>query len=297
MKNTLLRLSFLLYLSLPVFVFGQSYQAELSKLNTFLKTFDNGYYGYLEVKDGYLYDRFPSGKYTKTAIKDLGQASEVETKRKVQLFCKDNANCVFSTYTNSNHSAMSFSQSNDFNTAELITLLNNLVAALQGKSSSTSSSSSSSSASAARLEREKNAQQKSQPGASSTVPAATDNPIPAASKYSTQLDALNNYLKTFNPEIYGEVSVKEGKVFFEFKVYTKRYYSSIPITVLTQKTLITKGSTLGNEEVKIQCLGEADCFYSSYTEENTDHFRFFSNTVKDLTKMQQLVEDMVKALK
>ena len=52
--------------------FSQSYKEELKKVNDFLKTFDNGYYGYLEIKDGYLYDRFPSGKYSKSEIKYLG---------------------------------------------------------------------------------------------------------------------------------------------------------------------------------------------------------------------------------
>ena len=36
----------------------ENYTDVLKKINTYLKTFDNGYYGYLEVIDGYLYDRF-----------------------------------------------------------------------------------------------------------------------------------------------------------------------------------------------------------------------------------------------
>ncbi|MBK8671875.1 MAG: hypothetical protein IPN93_02495 [Bacteroidetes bacterium] len=67
--------------------FGQNYITQLNKINQFLKTFDNGYYGYLEIKDGYLYDRFPSGKYSKSEIKYLGKAREEELKRKVVVDC------------------------------------------------------------------------------------------------------------------------------------------------------------------------------------------------------------------
>lgn len=52
-------------------IFAQSYKEQLQKVNNYLKTFDNGYYGYLEIKDGYLYDRFSSGKYSKSEINTL----------------------------------------------------------------------------------------------------------------------------------------------------------------------------------------------------------------------------------
>ena len=57
---------------------NSNYQSSLKKINEYLKTFDNGYYGYLEIKDGYLYDRFPSGKYSKSEIKYLGNAVELD---------------------------------------------------------------------------------------------------------------------------------------------------------------------------------------------------------------------------
>ncbi|MBK9794160.1 MAG: hypothetical protein IPP60_13950 [Sphingobacteriales bacterium] len=39
-----------------------NYEPALKKLNDYLKTFDNGYYGYFEVKDGYIYDLIQSRK-------------------------------------------------------------------------------------------------------------------------------------------------------------------------------------------------------------------------------------------
>lgn len=47
------KLSFLFILSTLISVtYAQSYKSALQKVNTFLKSFDNGYYGHLEIKDG-----------------------------------------------------------------------------------------------------------------------------------------------------------------------------------------------------------------------------------------------------
>ncbi|HNE50430.1 MAG: hypothetical protein U0T31_01320 [Chitinophagales bacterium] len=113
-----------------------SYLSELKKLNDYLQTFDNGYYGFIEIKDGYFYDRFKSGEYSKTLIADLSKA-EVETaNQKVRIMCKSNSSCVYSTYTNSYHTQISFSQSTNFNTTILIDLLNNLLTAYKSTSES-----------------------------------------------------------------------------------------------------------------------------------------------------------------
>ncbi|HQO89256.1 MAG TPA: hypothetical protein PKX72_04960, partial [Chitinophagales bacterium] len=114
-----------LFITILVFQFtkAQNYSKELKAVNDFLATFDNGYYGYLEIKDGYLFDRFKSGEHSKALISDLDVAVEEETNRKVVVKCKSGKSCVFSTYTNSNHEKMSFSQSTNFNTQKLITLL------------------------------------------------------------------------------------------------------------------------------------------------------------------------------
>ncbi|MCB9032697.1 MAG: hypothetical protein H6553_02555 [Chitinophagales bacterium] len=108
------------------------YKTALNKVNKYLKTFDNGYYGYLEVKDGYLYDRFKSGKYSKAKIEDLGKAKEDTPNKKVVINCFSNQDCVYSTYTELYHSQMTFSQTESFNTQELINLLNDFIKAYKG---------------------------------------------------------------------------------------------------------------------------------------------------------------------
>ena len=94
--------------------FSQTYKEQLKAVNDYLKTFDNGYYGYLEIKDGFLYDRFPSGKYSKSEIKYLGNAVALDNEYKISIECTDSKDCVFSTYTDSYHKNISFSQTEYF---------------------------------------------------------------------------------------------------------------------------------------------------------------------------------------
>lgn len=425
-----------LFITILVFQFtkAQNYSKELKAVNDFLATFDNGYYGYLEIKDGYLFDRFKSGEHSKALISDLDVAVEEETNRKVVIKCKPAKSCVFSTYTNSYHDRMSFSQSTNFNTQKLITLLNNLitaykkspgnssdledqetkdaiaerikitssnntttenyqtalkalndylrtfdgdryqgleikdgyiysnykngkysrakledidkvvqnneykyikltckneskciystitgnyhdyfnfqtstgkdldkmfgllndfVAALKGKKSDNSSSQLSDAQSdrIQKLKQSGNTSTTTEKVVSNTTTTSTNNP-----KYAKELKALNDYLKTFNASVYKGAEVKEGKVLFKFSALGE-HTSSIGISELTQNTIVLKATSLGKEEIKIQCKGESDCFYSTYSDDYVDHFRFYSYSVSDLTKMKQLVEDFIKALK
>ncbi|MCB0508073.1 MAG: hypothetical protein KDD21_07235 [Bacteroidetes bacterium] len=289
-----------------------NYKDALDKLNKYLKTFDNGYYGYLEIKDGYLYDRFPTGKYTKTLMSDLGKVEEETYKRKVRILCKNGDNCVYSTYTNSYHPQLSFSQNTDFNTSELITLFNNLKNAYFNNTSSTDLSK----ARANALRDEKNHTDDSNSSNSnndededlwmwlfggyddynnssnnSSTSTKTQSDV---SKYGTALKNLNDYLKIFNPSVYKNVEVKNGKVYFNFITLGKTYSSYIDISSLKQNTTVIKST--GNEEVKILCKNSSNCFYSEYSKSNADHFRFYSNGNKDLVKMEKLVNDFIKAL-
>ncbi|HOU46592.1 MAG TPA: hypothetical protein PLL99_02245, partial [Chitinophagales bacterium] len=103
------------------FLTAQNYQSELKKLNDYLKSFDNGYYGYIEIKDGYLYNRFKDGtNYCKSKMDNLDYAFEKEKNHKIDIICKGNNTCVFSTFTNPNYNSFSFSQNNNFNTTPLI---------------------------------------------------------------------------------------------------------------------------------------------------------------------------------
>ncbi len=114
------------------------YNSVLKKINDYLKTFDNGYYGYLEIKDGYLFDRYKSGKYSKISMSDMSTITE-ESSKKIVINCKNEKECVYSTYTNSYHTTLSFSQSEDFNTTKLIGYFYELKDAYNGTGSDSES--------------------------------------------------------------------------------------------------------------------------------------------------------------
>lgn len=115
--------------------------------------------------------------------------------------------------------------------------------------------------------------------------------------YKSKLKKLNEYLQVFNPKTYRDIEVKDSMVYFRFEYYTQIYQSSISIKELKQNTVVVKGSTLATDEIKIKCKGANKCFYSNYSNDNVDHFRFFSDTEKDLTKMEELLNNFIKSLK
>ena len=115
-------------------------------------------------------------------------------------------------------------------------------------------------------------------------------------EYQEELTSLNAYLKKFNPETYRDIEVKDGKVYFGFAVYTKIYQSYIDINELKQNTIVLKANSFGNDEIKIFCKEEKKCFYSTYSNSEADHFRFFSNTEKDLSMMERLIKEFIAAL-
>lgn len=189
--------SLFLLLCIGISSFAQSYQPELNKLNDYLKTFDDGYYGYFEVKDGYLYDRFKSGKYTKVLISKLSYATESTESNKIIIPCKDNADCVFSTYTDSYHKQLSLSQSKSFNRQELINLFNNFFDKYNNKTTTTP----------------RIVPNRTNTNTSSSTQNTTTNTV----GYTDALSKLNNYLKTFDNGYYGYFEVKDGYIYIRFK--------------------------------------------------------------------------------
>lgn len=70
------------------------YSYELNKLNSFLENFEEGYYGYFEVKDGFVIIRFKEGNYSKFKMEDMA-APILDTKwGQVNWDCKNEVLCV-----------------------------------------------------------------------------------------------------------------------------------------------------------------------------------------------------------
>lgn len=121
-----------------------NYQTELKKLNDYLKTFDNGYYGYFEVKDGYIYDRFKAGKYNKFKMEDMEGAVIQEQYSRVIFKCKYDDKCISTDWKeNGREEYTQFTKSGSYNYQELADLLNNFRDAYLGNKSTNSTANSS----------------------------------------------------------------------------------------------------------------------------------------------------------
>jgi hypothetical protein len=295
-----------------------NYQSALKKLNDYLKTFDNGYYGYYEVKDGYIYERFKAGKYNKFKMEDMEGAVIQEQYNRVIFKCKGDNKCISTDWkTNGQEEYTQFVTTGKYNYQELADLLNNFRDAYLGKSITTTTTNTDKSRDIDAINRQKAAKKNNTSNnndddydedwdALEAIAAKTQKQIKEAKTTSTNgnayqvpLQKLNEYLKTFNAETYRVIEVKNGKVYFAFFVYGTIYKSSIDISELKNNTIITIGKSVGSfktDQVKISCKSESKCFYSTYSNGNTDHFRFFSHSVNDFTKMEQLVNDFIKAL-
>jgi hypothetical protein len=290
------------------------YQSALKKLNDYLKTFDNGYYGYFEVKDGYIYDRFKAGKYNKFKMEDIEGAEIQEQYSRVIFKCKGNNKCISTDWkVNGTEDYTQFTTGSSYNYQELADLLNDFKDSYLQNKTTTNNNSSGTAQNASDIRAQKEKERK-QPNSNTTddnfkkdLNSILDTPREPITKtgnsnsgnHTKPLNDLNEYLKTFNAATYDNVVVKGDSVFFYFKVYSMKYGSSISIKNLKQNTTIINAKSVGEfgkNEIKIFCKDDKKHFYSTYSKDHADHFRFFSNTVKDLTKMEQLVKAFVNSL-
>ncbi len=110
------------------------YKKQLDKLNEYLKTFDNGYYGHFEVSDDYVREIFKSGKYIYFRMEDIEGAEIQEKNNRVILKCKGNNNCISSITSLSGPSEYTqFVTTGTYYFKELADLLNNFRDAYLGK--------------------------------------------------------------------------------------------------------------------------------------------------------------------
>ncbi|MCC6515267.1 MAG: hypothetical protein IT275_02830 [Chitinophagales bacterium] len=298
-----------------------NYQTALKALNDYLKTFDGDRYQGIEVKDGYVYSRYKNNEFSKAKIDDLDKVVLGAQYSVVKLMCKNESKCIYSTITKGYHDYFNFQTASGKSIYKMEELLKDFLAALQNKTNTASTTKTTNTTSttktSAEIKREQKEKERQNNTSSSSVfeddvfgylfdtPITTSNTsttsttskTPDASKYSSKLKALNDYLKIFNPATYKNVNVSNGKVNFDFKIFSKTYTSYIPIDDLVNKTNVVIAKSLTSNEVKIMCKNESDCFYSTYSNDNTDHFRFYSNNIADMTKMKQLVDDFIKSLK
>lgn len=123
-------LTFITIVAFTNVTFSQEYEEHLTTINSFLRTFDSGYYGPLSVDNDYIYCNIKGGKQSKILISEISKANVVTENKKVQIFCK-NEDCVTGV-TGAKYKTMSFSTNDSgFNTTEFAFLLNLLIDSLR----------------------------------------------------------------------------------------------------------------------------------------------------------------------
>jgi len=106
----------------------------LSKLNNFLKSFDGGRYGSVEVKDGTFNIRFKSGNISNFKISDIAEIKILQDNAagtRVAFMCRDGKKCAYSGHTYSNYESQPFTSSVPVNARELFSLMDNVIKAFQ----------------------------------------------------------------------------------------------------------------------------------------------------------------------
>lgn len=108
-------------------VIKPKYKEAMDQLNTFLKTFDNGYYGYFEVVGDDIFLRFKKGKYNKIKMEDIQGAVIQEDYSRVIFKCKGSVKCISTDWkVDGKEEYMQFmTDSGGFDYEELATLLDN----------------------------------------------------------------------------------------------------------------------------------------------------------------------------
>lgn len=110
------------------------YTYELNKLNAFLEDFEDGYFGYMEVIDEYVYIRFQEGNFSKFRIEDMANPV-LDTKwGQVNWDCKNESLCVETDWNeDGKESGILFQEMGGSSLDYLMDLLNNFISAYNNK--------------------------------------------------------------------------------------------------------------------------------------------------------------------
>ncbi len=114
--------------------YSQPYKSQLDKINQYLKTFDNGYYGYFEVIGNDVFLRFKAGKYNKYNVNEMDYAQIQEQYNRVILPCKENKKCIYTDWKDGGgyeEYTQFLQNSSAYNFQELKDLLDNFINALK----------------------------------------------------------------------------------------------------------------------------------------------------------------------
>lgn len=251
------------------FGYSQITQTFLDDVNKYLKTFDNGYYGHIEINDGYLIVKYASGKYSKALLSDLETYAEKSEEKKVVIKCKDNKECVYSTYTDSYHPQFGFSQNESFNTMELSVKLSTLLLSYS---------------------LEKDAKQSIK--ASNENKTVKNETIAKNTKLDKAIMEFNKYLETFDNGYYRKITEKDGTLYLKFK---SGVTNQIDLRDISEVKILNNSSS--GTKVAFMCKDNKNCMYSGWTKSYEEYQCFFTNSQFDPKPMQDLMQNILYTYK
>ncbi|HMW13098.1 MAG TPA: hypothetical protein PKK18_11655 [Chitinophagales bacterium] len=274
------------------------YQTALKKLNDYLKTFDNGYYGYWEVKDGYIYDRFKAGKYNKFKMEDMEGAVIQPEYSRVIFKCKGDNKCIETDWKpNGREDYTQFTTNGSYNYKELADLLNNFRDAYLGKKStnSTSNPTQKYTESSEFLDGLKSnidiadSGNNRPPNGRERVKQTTDNNNSSnKTSYTEALLELNKFLKVYDKELNKSIEVSNGYIIEHFR---GSYTSKAKI-----KDIAGVEKDDQYNVVHLYCKNNAKCVYSSYMKSDYDYFNYNCSSKEDMNTLYKLMRNFWDAL-
>ena len=255
---------------------SQGYTKELDALNNFLTSFDDGFFGHMEVKDGYIFTRFKGGSFNKFKMQDMQDA--VIEGEKVMFRCKNNVYCQ-STDWKENSNKYSHFYGDKVTTSQLVELkdlLNNFKKAYLNTLSVGDEETNDYGTLSDDLDKFK-----------SNIDILNVNTTSKNVNYEQALVELNNYLKVFDGTRYKGLEIKEGYIYSN---YSNGNSSKAKMSDIDNAYL--------NEEyqyVKLACKNAQQCIFSTITGGYHDYFNFQTSTGKDLNKLLHLLNNFVDA--
>ena len=128
-------ISFILLMQVSIFAQNSSNQAvALNSLNSFLKTFEGGHYGFVEVTNGELFIRYKSGHSSNFKLSDISEIKILQndaTGTRVAFMCRDGQKCVYSGNTYTNYVSQPFTTKAQVSGQELYSLMENVMKAIR----------------------------------------------------------------------------------------------------------------------------------------------------------------------
>lgn len=96
------------------------------RVNEFLKTFDNGFYGEVVILHDTLFNMYKGGGFSAIPLNQYTEARVVTDKRKVGIFCSNDSRCVINAQ-GIHFDMMPFSMQSDFDADKFAKELNDLI--------------------------------------------------------------------------------------------------------------------------------------------------------------------------